>query len=185
MLIFIIVILKEGSTSKVEVLTVDSGEVEPVLTRIKCLQRKDRDLEQLILYLETKQVPEEMGEAKKIVLQSQKGFYLLDGVLYLENNNASGQRRIVVLEKLKQEVLSENHEAVFAGHFSTKRMFDKLNQYHYWQRMCEDIQKVCETGVVCASTQGQEWRKKPFLHCISVGEPFQCVRMDFKEMDVS
>ena len=109
----------EGSTFKVEILRVDSGEVEPLLTRIKHLQCEDRALEQLILYLETKQLPEETGEAKKIVLQSQKGFYLLDGVLYIENNDASGRRRIVVPEKLKQEVLSENHEAVFAGHFST------------------------------------------------------------------
>ena len=70
-----------------------------------------------------------------MVTQSQKGYYLLDGVLYFENSDASGQRRIIVPEKLKQEVLSKNHEAVFAGHFSPKRMFDKLSQYHHWQEM--------------------------------------------------
>ena len=48
-----------------------------------------------------------------------------------------------------------------------------------------DIQKVCETCILCTSTQGQRQRKKPFLHCIPVGEPFECVGMDFKEMDTS
>ena len=79
------------------------------------------------MYLEKKQLTEEPGEVKKIVIQSQKGYYLLDGVLYFENSDASGRRRIVVPEKLKQEALSENHEAVFAGHLSHKKMFDKLS----------------------------------------------------------
>ena len=174
----------EGGTSRIKVLRVET-RVEPLLTRIRHLQCEDRDLAKLILYLEKKQLPEEPGKVKKIVTQAQKGFYLLDGVLYYENSDASGRRRIVAPEKLKQEVLSENHEAVFAGHFSPKRMFNKLSQYYYWQEMRGDIQKVCETCVVCASTQGQERQKKPFLHCIPVGKPFQCVGMDFKEMDVS
>ena len=179
------VLTSEGDTSTIEVLRVETQEVELLLTRIGHLQCQDRDLAKLILYLEKKQLPEEPGEVKKIVTQSQKGYYLLDGVLYFENSDASGRRRIVVPEKLKQEVLSENHEAVFAGHFSPKRMFDKLSQYYYWQGICGDIQKVCEACVVCASTQGQERCKKPLLHCIPVGEPFQCVQMDFKEMDTS
>ena len=94
-------------------------------------------------------------------------------------------QRIVVPEQLMQEVLSENHEAVFAGNFSTKRIFNKLSQYYYWQGMRGDIQKVCETCIVCASTQGQERRRKLLLHCIPMGEPFECVGMDFKEMDTS
>ena len=64
-------------------------------------------------------------------------------------------------------------------------MFDKLSQYYYWQGVHGDIQKVCKPCIVCASTQGHKQRKKPLLHCIPVGEPFQCVGMDFKEMNVS
>ena len=150
------VLTSERDSSTVEVLKVETQEVEPLLTRIRHRQCEDKDLAKLILYVEKKQLPEEPGEVKKIVTQCQKGYYLLDGVLYFENSDASGRRRIVVPEKLKQEVLSENHEAVFAGHFSSKRIFDKLSQYYYWQGMRGDIQKVCETCVVCASPQGQE-----------------------------
>ena len=45
--------------------------------------------------------------------------------------------------------------------------------------------KVCESCVVCVSTQGQERQKKPPLKCILVGGPFECLGMDFKEIDVS
>ena len=169
-----------GLTPTTEMLQIEVTEVEPLMARIGRLQREDQDLVQLISYLEKKKLPEEPGEVKKVVTQAQKGFYLLDGILYLENNDVSGIRRIVVPQNLKQEVLSENHEAVFAGHFSPKRMFNKLSQYYYWQGMRGDIQKVCETCIVCASTQGQERRKKPLLHCIPVGEPFECVGMILK-----
>ena len=175
----------EEFTPATGVLRIEHGEEEPLMARISRLQHEDRDLAQLIAYLKHKQLPVDPGEVKKVVTQSQKGFYLLDGVLYLENSDASGRRRIVVPENLKQEVLSEHHEAVFAGHFAPKRMFNRISQYYYWNGMRGDIQKVCETCIVCASAQGQERRKKPPLHCIPVGEPFQCVGMDFKEMDTS
>ena len=45
--------------------------------------------------------------------------------------------------------------------------------------------KVCESCVVCVSTQGQKRQKKPPLKSIPVGEPFECLSMDFKEMDLS
>ena len=173
---------REEASPVTGVLRIESETEDPLVAQIRSQQRKSKELAQLILYLEKKTLPEDPGEVKKVVTQCQKGFYLLDGVLYYEDSAASGRRRIVVPEHLRKEVLSENHEAVFAGHFSPKRMFNKLSQYYYWQGMRGDIQKVCETCIVCASTQGQERRKKPLLHCIP-GEPFECVGMDFKEMD--
>ena len=69
--------------------------------------------------MEKKKLPEEPGEVKKVVTQAQKGFYSLNGILYLENNDDS-DRRIVVAKNLKQEVLFENHQDVLAGHFLSK-----------------------------------------------------------------
>ena len=86
---------------------------------------------------------------------------------------------------MRAEVLRENHAAFFAAHFAPKKMSKKLSQYYYWPGMRADVQKVCENCIECASTQGQELRKKPLLHCIPVGQPFECIGMDFKELDVS
>lgn len=73
----------------------------------------------------------ELSSAKRVIIQAQKNFYVTDGVLYYENRDAAGRRRLVVPKDLRREVLTENHEALFAGHFAPKKMFKKLSLYHY------------------------------------------------------
>ena len=51
--------------------------------------------------------------------------------------------------------------------------------------MKSDIHKKCEGCVTCASVQGEGHRERPPLKSITVGGPFECVGMDFKEMDKS
>lgn len=85
---------------------------------------------------------------------------MTDGVLYYENAD-SDRRRLVVPTELREEVMRENHEAVFAGHFAPKKMFSRLSQYYYWPGMQADVQKVCANCVLCASTQGQDLQRKP------------------------
>ena len=91
----------------------------------------------------------------------------------------------MVPEQLRDKVVSENHDALFSGHFSAKKMLQKLKQYFYWPGMSSMIFKKCESCLLCATTQGQERRQNPELHSIPVGEPFACIGMDFKEMDES
>jgi len=155
------------------------------MDKIRKSQRGDSELNLLIKYLEEKSLPEDPVQASRIVTQAQKGYFVVDGVLYCENSDMAGRRRLVVPASLQQEVLLEHHEAMFAGHFAPKKMYSRLKQYYYWPGMRTAVYKVCESCVLCASTQGQERQKKPPLKCIPVGEPFQCLGMDFKEMDVS
>ena len=61
------VLTSKGDTSIIEVLRVETQDVEPLLTRIRHLQCEDRDLAKLVLYLEKKQLLEEPGEVKKII----------------------------------------------------------------------------------------------------------------------
>jgi len=103
------------------------------------------------------------------VTKAQKGYFMMDGVLYFENDDATGRRHLVVPANLQQEVLSE---AMFTGYFAPKTMYSRLSQYYYWPGMRAAVYKVCESCVACASTQGQEWQKKPPLKCIPVGNSF-------------
>lgn len=155
------------------------------MEKVRSFQHNDQELAQLMDYLEKKSLPVELSNAKRVIIQAQKNFYITNGVLYYENEDDAGRRRLVVPKDLRKEVLTENHEALFAGHFAPKKMFKKLSQYYYWPGMRVNVQKVCENCIVCASIRGQELRKKPPLHCIPVGQPFECIGMDFKELDVS
>ena len=48
----------------------------------------------------------------------------------------------VVPAPLKKQVLLENHEAVFAGHFLPKKLIQRVSQYYYWLQMKADIIEV-------------------------------------------
>ena len=64
-------------------------EEEPIMDRIRKSQKDDSEFNQLIQFLEEKSLPEDLVQARKIVTQVQKGYYVLDGVLYFENNDVA------------------------------------------------------------------------------------------------
>ena len=136
-------------------------------------------------YLELKSLPNDKEKAQKVWNQAQRGYFLVDGILYHEDSSSSPRRQLVVPEKLRDQVLEEGHDATYAGHFAPKKLYKRVSQHYYWPRMRGDIYTKCQLYVTCASAQGQKRRHAPPLQSIPVGEPFECLEMDFKEMDVS
>jgi len=100
-------------------------------------------------------LPDDPVIAKKIVSQAHKGYYAVDGVLYHEDASMPFRRRLVVPVQLRDQVLMENHDAPYAGHFTPKKMYDKVRQYYYWPGMKGDIYHKCSNCVTCASVQGE------------------------------
>ena len=166
-------------------ITVSTYPEEALLQNIQTQQSEDREIVDIINYLEKKILPTDSKEAKHIAVISKKGYFVLDGILYYESSEVPDRRRLVVPQQLRDKVVSENHDTVFSGHFSAKKMLQKLKQYFYWPGMISMVFKKCESCLTCATTQGQERRQNPELHSIPVGEPFACIGMDFKEMDES
>ena len=158
---------------------------ETLLQNIRAHQSEDKEIVDITNYLEKKKLPTDPKKAQHIAAIAKKGYFVLDGVLYYESNDVPGRRRLVVPEQLRDKVVTENHDAVFSGHFSAKKMLNRLKHYFYWPGMGSLVYKKCESCLVCATTQDQERRQNPELHSIPVGEPFSCVGMDFKEMDES
>ena len=161
----------------------DSGDT--LLSAVQKHQQEDKELKLLIEYLEAKALPEDPQEACRVREQSKKGYFIVDGVLYHEDSSISPRRQLVVPEKLRDQVLEEEHDATYAGHFAPKKLYKRVSQQFYWPRMRGDVYKKCELCITCASAQGQKRRQNPPLQSIPVGEPFECLGMDFKEMDPS
>ena len=141
-------------------------------TNICTQQFKDKELVNIINYLEKKGIPTDVKEAQYTAAVAKKGYFVLNGVLYHESNDVPGRRCLVVLEQLRDKVVTENHDALFSRNFSAKKMLNKLQQYFYWPGMSSLIYKKCESCLICATTQGQERRQNPELQSIPVGEPF-------------
>ena len=104
-----------------EALRLEVAEEEPIVSKIRSSQRSDSELNQLINYLEEKGITEDPSQARKVVTQAQKGYYLVYGVLYFENGDVTGRRHLVVPASLQQKLLSEHHETMFAGHFVPRK----------------------------------------------------------------
>ena len=77
--------------------------------------------------------------AKRVVSQGHRGYYVVDGILYHEDATMPSRRRLVVPIQLREQVLTENHDAVYAGHFAAKKMYQKVSQYYFWPDMKGDM----------------------------------------------
>ena len=158
---------------------------DTVLESVQKQQRNDEDINQLITYLDCKELSIDPRYRDRVLSQARIGYYLVNGVLYFEEADVPERRWLVVPQRLRQQVLNENHESVFAGHFAAKKLLENLSLMYYWSGMRADVYRKCESCIVCASVQGQGRRAYPPMKSIPVGGPFECIGMDFKQMDVS
>ena len=53
------------------------------MRRIQSSQQEDSELPQLIEYMEHQSLPEDLVTSKKRATQALKGYYLIDGILYM------------------------------------------------------------------------------------------------------
>ena len=65
-----------------------------------------------------------------------------------------------------------------------KKLLGKLKRAYYWQGMKQDVYQKCLSCSVYISAR-QKRKIRPPLKSIQVGGPFECIGIDFKQMDVS
>ena len=159
---------------------------DPVLAKVQREQQQDEELADLIRYLERRVLPDCQIRRQKVLSASQRGYYVVDGVLYFKSIEVPDRHRLVVSAHLRQRIVEENHDPIFAGHFSVKKLSTRKAEEGILLASDEArcVSKMCKLCGVCISA-GQERKVKPPLKSIQVGRPFECVRMDFKQMDVS
>ena len=155
---------------------------QPSMQKVQLEQSKDKELVQLV-NLTKKALPEDPSKAKLVLSLARKGYYVVDGILYYEGADVPDRRRIVVPEHLKQEILDDHHDSPFAGHFAAKKMARRISQYFFWRVFKADVYKKCASCIPCASVKGQGQKGKPPLVSIPVGGAFDCISMDFVELD--
>ena len=68
-------------------------------------------------YLECCSLPTDKSIAQKVVLAS-RHYEMIDDVLHYEEPSRPGRWCVVVPKELRQQILEEAHDGVFAGHFS-------------------------------------------------------------------
>ena len=141
-----------------------------ILPRLGTLQKQDPVLMPLLPYLQDLDIPQPPEIQVDIT-----GFLLIDDIvhfnslIYVPDDNP-----------LKIDILRQNHDSHFAGHFGQAKTFDLVTQTFYWPGLCafvNDYVKSCDT---CACNKMP--RHKPFglLHPLPVPTgAWSSLSMDF------
>jgi transposase InsO family protein len=81
-------------------------------------------------------------------------FWDQDATLYYRPSGASGEPKIVVPASLREQVIRQYHDPVFAGHQGGKRTLSSLQLYCYWPLMSKDIKNFIQRCTSCAKMKG-------------------------------
>ena len=65
----------------------------------------------------------------------------MDGVLYYEGPDVPDRHRLVIPSHLRDKVINEHHDSVFAGHFATKKTALRISQYFHWSGLKSQVYK--------------------------------------------
>ena len=147
-------------------------------------QWNDGLLQPMILYLRDGELPEDGSAAKKIVTESVL-FTLADNILNYVGSKSEEMPRAVVPSSLQQQVMSEYHSGILAGHFSGPRLYKSLMHKWWWKYMYRDALNYAQSCPQCAIVQGAGRKQKPPLHPIPTERPFQIVGVDVMELPIT
>ena len=166
-----------GSVGAVEVADVGLGEVTKDKVELREKQEGDSELGAMISYLKHGELPNDQKLARRIVLESSK-FEIVDDILHFENPVFPGRHCIAAPPSLRESLLNEAHSSCFGGHFSERKVLDRLRRFVWWKGMRGDVKRYCRGCLTCSTRKGRQKTFRPRLQPIPVGGAFHHVAVD-------
>ena len=147
-------------------------------------QLADPDLKPIITWLEAKKEPLlrhlnlESRNTKHLWLCKPQ-LVIKDGVLYYqwETNDQKGLK-LVVPDKLKTEVLENNHDSKFAGHMGQKNTLLKCRNSFYWPQQKRDVLAYVKSCHICNKNKKPSVKPKAAMVNYHAGSPFERLHID-------
>ena len=134
-------------------------------------QRQDPELKEIMLFVETGELPKDDSRARKLSLQGSM-FVIVDSVLY-KVDPKKRSKQVVVPQHLRRQLTDEYHRGKMAGHFSVDRVFKTMASKWWWNGMYKDIDNIVSGCPECAIVSGGGKVRTPPLCPIPVQRPFQ------------
>ena len=104
-------------------------------------------------------------------------------VLYHTTSNPSEGAKVVVPASLREQIIRQHHDPVFAGHQGEKRTISNLRLHYYWPSMSKDVEKFIRECASCAKMKGDvlpkplwvnypkrqvPWRLPPLIYVVHI-----------------
>ncbi|GJP37553.1 hypothetical protein CLOM_g21951 [Closterium sp. NIES-68] len=81
---------------------------------------------------------------------------------------------------LRQLLLEEYHDVLYAGHFGSNKTLTGIAKHYYWPHMADDVQKFVTSCDTCQRMKSSKQKKAGLLQPLPVPEqPWQVVSLDF------
>ena len=154
----------------------------PSVQHLHSLQRQDKDLCDIIQYLEFSTLP--ISDNTRSLLLTIDSYYLDENSI-LCHLWTPGKRRaqtlvsqVVIPASLRHELLTACHDDPTAGHLSTLKTYEKVRMRYFWNGMFKDIEHWCHSCIDCAMKKVPRGKRKAPLLPIPVDGAFDRVAVD-------
>lgn len=88
------------------------------------------------------------------------------------------RERLVVPERLREQVLQLGHSIPWAGHLGHKKTLDRISGRFYCPGMSKKVQEYCQSCAVCQLSNDKYVPKFPLQSLLIIDIPFSCIAMD-------
>ncbi|KAG1514342.1 hypothetical protein G6F52_009946 [Rhizopus delemar] len=145
---------------------------------------EQRKINQMVIYLETLQIPEdETKSLKKFLLRESSNFTLYKNVLY-RYNTENGTIRKVLNKQEAQEIMNAYHQHPLGGHLAYNNTLHKIATRYYWENMAKDIKDFVQTCPRCQVFGKKSLREELYPVPVSI-KPFDRIAIDVKHVQTS
>lgn len=151
---------------------------------LKCKQREDPEINEIIGYLESNEKPPSVkGKPLNMVLwlKEWNKFEMINGLLYRKRvDQGRVQRQLVLPNSLREMVLSCLHDDM--GHLGIERTLDLLRSRFYWPRMANAVERKIRACERCVRRKSTVQKAAPLVN-IQTSRPLELVCMDFLSVE--
>lgn len=162
---------------------------EPEMLDIGKDQRECSDFQEIIQYLETRELPADQKRANTIAIEANNQYVLSHGILYHLHTPRSKKGKDVDFDKFilqlavpkskRKDILLAYHDCqAGGGHFGHKKTYYSIRDKYFWPQMYDDIEKYVKTCDTCQRTKIVRNKAPPPLTPLPIGEPFSRVHID-------
>ena len=115
---------------------------------LAALQRDDKELKEIIDFLESDILPSEEKKAKLLSL-TQSQYTLMDSVLY--HIQQDGSLRVIPPGNLREELFHQAHGGIYGGRLGDAKVYSELLRHYWWLKMRSDITHWSKSCLTCAT----------------------------------
>ena len=152
-------------------------------------QKEDPDIGPIIQKLLSPTSRVEFTDKGERLWKIRKNLEVKEGLLvrkYKMNANRRPIEQVVLPENMKEMVLESLHDDIFSGHFGVKKTLSRVKLRYYWPGYAKDVEKWCQTCLVCQRRKSPQSANTPPLQSIDTGQgPFEQIALDILKLPLT